>query len=66
MEETFTSTAIKTDRIFGDDEQVKKNSPRSLRHLSMNHLINRREGIPRLSTIIYYGIIQKSMKYGQD
>ena len=24
MEETFTSTAVKTDRIFGDNEQVKK------------------------------------------
>ena len=29
--------------------QDKKNSPRSLRHLVMNHLVNRREGIPRLS-----------------
>lgn len=26
MEETFTSTAVKTDRIFGDNEQVKKQS----------------------------------------
>jgi hypothetical protein len=28
---------------------LKKNGPRSLRHLAMNHLVNRREGIPRLS-----------------
>ena len=61
MEETFTSAAIKTDRVFGDDERVKKQSA-----VPTNHLINRREGIPRLSTIIYYGTIQKSMKYEQD
>jgi len=37
------------DLCCGMNGEVKKNSPRSLRHLAMNHLVNRREGIPQLT-----------------